>query len=170
MASLLGQIAAVLAVALLALALARRAGLRFGIAPAVAIGALFILTSGAVSSYRESWHALDEQRDRWRTLAPASALAECAGSLGVDPDWIKYLQQRIPKGGRYYQPPAPGRGYAPDLCLRMLLLPRTEVESEAEADHVVLWKGTDPKLPGAYRRRGATILTYSPDRILVKLP
>lgn len=173
MASLLGQVAAVLAVALLARALAARAGVRLGVPQATALAAVLVLALAAVSSYRETWHLLDVQRGQWKDLTQGSAISECAGTLGVDPLFVGWLKERIPERQAFFQPPGPERGFAPDLCLRMLLLPRFQVEEERRARFVVLWNEREPvdrRVLDRYRARGAKAERYTDSRWLVTLP
>jgi hypothetical protein len=173
MASLLGQIAAVLAVALLVRALAGRAGLTLRMPQATALAAVLVLALAAVSAYRETWHQLDLQRTAWKNNDQGAAISECAGSLGVDPLYVGWLRERIPEGQAFFQPPGPERGFAPDICLRMLLLPRFQVEEERRARYVVVWSErgrVDPALLDGYRRRGAKVERYTDARWLVTLP
>ena len=170
MASLLGQIAAVIAVGLLVRALVARTGARLPLPQTVALGALLVLALTAVSTYRETWHQLDLQREAWTDLTQGGAISECAGSLGVDPHYAGWLKARIPEDAAYYQPPGPTRGYAPDICLRMLLLPRTQVERPEETRYVVLWDAFDRSLLDRYRRDGAKVERYTENRWLVTLP
>lgn len=173
MASLLGQIAAVLAVAVLVRALAARAGVPLRLPQATALAVVLVLALAAVSSYRETWHQLDLQRTQWKDLDQAGAISECAGSQGVDPLYVGWLRERIPEGQAFSQPPGPARGYAPDICLRMLLLPRFQVEDERRARYVVVWNERDPvdrSLLDGYRARGAKVERYNDSRWLVTLP
>ena len=169
MASLLGQIAAVIFAALVLRAVLRRAGLTLRLPQATALAALAILAVVAASTYRETWHQLDLQRTQWRTLGPGDAISECSVGLGLDRNFMTWLQARMPDEARYFQPPSPGAGYAPDLCLRMLMLPRVQVEREEDATHVLLWMEFDRKLIGEYRRRGEKVEAYNADRYLVTL-
>lgn len=173
MASLLGQIAAVLAVAVLARALAARAGVALRLPQATALAVVFVFALAAVSSYRESWHLLDLQRTQWKNLTQGPAISECAASQGVDPLYIVWLKERIPERATFFLPPGDERGYAPDICLRMLLLPRVQVEDERGARHVVVWTDrgrVDRGLLEDYRRRGAKVERYTDKRWLVTLP
>jgi hypothetical protein len=76
-------------------------------------------------------------------------------------------------GERYWMPPGPTRGYAPDLCLRMLLIPRVQSKTLDDAKWAVLWGDYDVERTLAdLRARGGQVLRYenSPDRFLVRLP
>lgn len=151
-------------------ALLARYGAQMSLPRAAGLLVVVFLGLVAVSTLRETWHSLDDQRERWSDLPPYPAKSECAVSLGVDPFYASWLAARMPEGSRYWMPSGPRRGYAPDVCLRMLLLPRLQEPRIEDADFAVLWddipRGTIPDL----ERRGGQVERHSRGRYLVRLP
>ena len=174
MASLIGQTIAILACGLLVRAVLARAGVHLTLPRSTAIGVAVVLALVAVSTFREQWHTLDLQRTQFSKAEPYQAKSECAVSLGADPYFVAWVSSKVPPRERYWMPPGPSRGYAPDICMRMILIPRTETKVLDEAGWAVLWgeydvKGTLAEL----RRRGGKVYPYngdSRDRFVVQLP
>jgi hypothetical protein len=167
---LIVQIVAVVAAGFLGQRLIARSGVRMPLPRAVAVAVVLTLAVGATSTGRETWKSLDEQRERWRTNTPYPAKSECAISLGVDPYYAGWLIGRMPSNARYWMPPGPGRGYAPDVCLRMLLLPRLQETRLEDAQFAVLWGGIPRNTIPDLERRGGRVERYTRDRYLVRMP
>lgn len=170
MVPLIVQIVAVLAAGFLGQRLLARSGVRLPFQRAVAVAVCLTLTVGAATTMRETWKFLDEQRARWRTNTPYPAKSECAVSLGVDPFYAGWLIGRMPSNARYWMPSGPGRGYAPDLCLRMLLLPRLQETDLEDAQFAVLWGGIPQETLPDLKRRGGRVYRYTDGRYLVRMP
>jgi hypothetical protein len=164
------QIVALVAAALLVQALVARYGVRAPLPRVVAVIVVVTLGVGGVSTMRDTWKSLDDQRERWRTNTHYPAKSECAISLGVDPYYAGWLIARIPKDARYWMPSGPGRGYAPDVCLRMLLLPRLQETRLEDAQFAVVWGGVPSNTMPDLERRGGRVERYNDGRFLVRLP
>lgn len=169
MVPLLAQIGAVLAVLLLARALLARAGLQLSAPQAAALAVVFAFTVPAVLSLRESWERLDDQAAAWKNDSPQSGADACVQSLGGDPAYVNWLRERIPENARYWMPSGPGRGYAPDICMRMVLLPRLQEDRIEDAQFAIALQG-DQRLIDDLKRRGARVEIFAPGRELVRLP
>ena len=170
MVQLLGHIAAVVATILLLHALLAGMGARLPLRRVAALGAALVLVLTAVASYRDNWHNQRIERSKWLELPASEALAECAGSTGADGAWIAFLKGRIEENERFYIAPGEKRGQAPDICLRMLMLPRTQEDREQDARHVLLIEDFDRGLVREYAARGARVQPYDRTRVLVTLP
>ena len=174
MASLIGQTIAILACGLLVRAALARAGVRLSLPRSTALGVAVVLALVAVSTYREQWHTLDLQRTKFSAAEPYDAKGECAVSLGADPYFVAWVGSKIPPRERYWMPPGPSRGYAPDICMRMILIPRVETKALEEAHWAILWGEYDvQRILAELRGRGGRVYPYngtSRDRFVVQLP
>lgn len=160
MVSLIGQMVAVAAAALLVRALLERAGVRMSLPRAGAIAVMLVLSLLAVAHLRESWHALDIQRDRYDHYSRERAGFNCAVNNEANKA-LGWLGSQLPTRSHFYlQIPGflPGNG---ELCLRFVLLPRLQVPKLAQAQYVVFWQSEPPALVQSLRARGATFSTYA---------
>ena len=164
MASLIGQIAAVLVGGCLVLALARRAGLpEIGLARGVALAVVALLSVLAASNVRESWHGLDLLREHNKDVTPTSARIVCT-AVGVDGDTLAWFGARIPSRERFYFKATDFRADNGPYCIRFLMMPRLQVALPRQARYHVLWNSATPALVAAYRRVGATVEVYPKHR------
>ena len=169
MASLVGQLVAVLAAILLLRVLLAQAGLELSLPRSAAIAVLLVLGLLAVGALRNSWHSLDVQREHNAHLTREAARAECV-AVGVDPTALTGVAARIPPRERYFvrlPRPLPNNG---ELCMRFLLLPRLEVARPEQARYLVLWGSARGSVVGELRRAGATVVTVRPGYAVARQP
>jgi hypothetical protein len=167
--SLIGQMVAVAAAALLMRALLERAGMRVGLPRAAALAVVLLLSVLSLAHLRESWHALDVQRTRYEHFSRERAGFNCAVNNEANKA-LGWIGSKLPTRSRFYlQIPGflPGNG---ELCLRFVMLPRLQVPTLAQAQYVVFWKSRPPALVASLRARGATFSEFRRNYAVAKLP
>lgn len=165
---MLVQLVAVVGGMVLVRALFARAGVRLDAPQAAAVALLAFLAVFGVSTLRETWKVLDEQRALYAAQTPETARRACTG-VGVEVPVLQFVRDQIPPGERYHLE-APGLVGTGDRCLRMVLLPRLEVKDAADARFLVLWGQVRPELVEAAKRRGATVAIHDDTHQVVRLP
>jgi hypothetical protein len=169
MASLVGQVLAVLAAAYLARALLAGMGLDLGLSRAAALAVLAVLAILSIGQFREDWQRLDVQRARFAHLPAATARADCV-NVGLDPSPLGKVAERIPEREHYLlrvRRRLPNNG---ELCMRFVLFPRLQVSRPEEARYIVFWQHTPRPALDALRRRGATVELLQPGYAIARLP
>jgi hypothetical protein len=155
------QILAVVTLAAVVRVFLRRLGIELDLATTTALAVLLLLVQPTVVNMRSAWLRLDQQREANVPLHgnPDAARAACLGKAGVDAGFLGFVGSRIPpRAGLYLDSEMPSRD---ELCIRLILLPRVEVEKAEQARYLVFW---DPsrarqKLDAA-RRAGLDVQVY----------
>lgn len=155
-----------------------RAGARLTLPRAVAVTALAVVAVTAVSAFRESWKALDDQREANAGVTREAGRTACLAGVGGDPAFVAWLAARIPPGERYHLEISEERddhagavqGGSLGTCARFVLLPRVEVGDAREARYLAFWDGPSGALAAEVRRRSGTIEAYDRGRGLARVP
>ena len=155
------QILAVVMLAAVVRVVLRRLGIELDFATTTAIAVLLFLVQPTVVNMRSAWLRLDKQREANSSLLgnPDAAKAACLGKATVDGGFLGFVGSRIPpREGFYLDGEMPSRD---ELCIRLILLPRVEVEKAEQARYLVFWdpRGARQKL-GAARREGLDVRVY----------
>ena len=168
MIPLLVQLLAVLAAMAVVRAVLARAGVQLDLPQATALALLAFLAIVGVSNIRNNWKILDEQRKEHAAFSPEQGRAACTG-VGVDTRFLQFVGSQVPVRERFYldAPALVGTG---DRCVRLMLLPRLQVNDPNAVRYLVFWGHVQPELIAAARRRGATVATHRPDHLVVRLP
>lgn len=168
MIPLLVQLLAVLAAMAVTRAVVARAGVQLDLPQATAVALLAFLAIVGASNIRNNWKLLDVQRGKHAHTPRAEARSACT-QIGMDTDFLGFVGSRVPVGERFYMdaPPLVGTG---DLCVRMLLLPRQQVNDPDDARYLIFWGHVQPDLIASAKRRGGTVATHHPDHLVVRLP
>jgi hypothetical protein len=157
--------------------LVHRGGVRLPVPRAVAVTVVAVVAVTAVAGFRESWKALDDQREQNAGVTREAARTACLAGVGGDPQFVGWLAARIPPRERFHMEIADERddgagavqGGSLGTCARFLLLPRVHVGDSRDARYLVFWDDAE-SLAAGVRRRGGTIETYGRGRGLARVP
>jgi hypothetical protein len=166
---LLIQILAVVAVAALVLVVLERLGVAVGIPQAAAVAVLAVLASSGVINMREQWKHLDLQRAQNAGIPAQEGRGVCR-AVGVDAEFLGYVGSRVPVRERFYLDASPQFFGSKDICMRFVLLPRTQVAQLKDARYVVFWDPSSRQTMRAVRQRGATIAFHDRRHAVARLP
>lgn len=169
MVPLLIQLLAVLAGLLIVHALIRRAGVELNLPQAGAIALLAFFTLVGVSNLRNEWKVLDEQRERLADVGPEAARAVCTG-VGIDGQFLQFVGNKIPVRERFYMEVPVRLSGAGDICMRMLLLPRLQVNDPKSVRYLVFYENLRKDVLEPAKRRGGVVLEHDKAHIVVRVP
>jgi hypothetical protein len=170
MVQLIAQTVAVVAAGGLLTILLRRSGVQLPFMRALTTAALVFLAVLGVAAVQSSWRELDLQRARNAHHTPKSARAYCARATGVDPEFLDWVNARIPLRATYHLSIAPQARGSTGLCVTFLLIPRIAVDRVGRARFVVFAGYAPPALLADVRRRRGTIETLRPGYSVARLP
>ena len=168
MVQLLFQTLGVAAAAALGRALLARAGLRVQYPQAAALVILLFLAVHAVNGMRDSWKALDVQREANAAQTEESSRAGCTAA-GVDIHFLEFVGSKIPTRERYFMEFGQGT-IGGEICARMLLLPRLQVWDIARARYVVFFGSVPKDRLAEVKRLGAKIHRWDGAHLVAELP
>lgn len=176
MGALAGQIAAVVAGALVLRALLRRTGVELPVVQATGTAIVVLLAVVGIGSLRQSVRVLNAQRAANVNPSRDTARRICVYDLHLDTAAVTWAEAQIPPRARYYfdgpisNPQSPPGFTTVDLCLRYVLLPRLQVGTLAEARYVLFWGRMSPAVTAAVRRRHGVLRRLGPGYAVATLP
>ena len=147
-------------------------GTELDFATTTALAVLLFLVQPTVVNMRSAWLRLDQQREANAYLHgnPDAAKAGCLAKATVDTGFLGFVGSRVPPREAFHFDSG-SMSSRDELCIRLLLLPRVEVEAPERARYLVFWDaaGTREKLDAA-RRAGLDVHAYSATKAIAVRP
>lgn len=169
MARLIAQTLGVVIASGLVYALLQRAGSRLPFAAAAALTVVALLGVLGVSSARDVWEGLDNQRKLNAAVTPEAGRTSCT-AVGVNREYLEWVAARIPVRAKFYMTSPETLGSSAETCIRFLLLPRVQVADLEDVRYVVFWEAVPPDVLAEVKRRGGVVETFGPDLKLARIP